>query len=406
MAGMRQVSVSGVFLVGGSIVQALIAFAANLVLVRYLDPADFGRFAVVQAGAGLVLSLISFRVGTQILGASEAELTLEVRRRLFSVLSIETLMAGLITVIWLATTDVWHPADLLLVAAVLIVHWTTHDRTFFERSMRYGRLALIETGTSVAGHLLAIGLVVAGLGAATIYIREMFIALAGLAVLGGLRTLSFYRLCWPSWAEWGRVLRHVRGIWLDSMLEGSFQRLVLLAVNAVGGLTGAGLFYQANRLAVVPQQFLQPVTSRVLFTWLARQSDEDVRQAGCRKALLLLALPLGVAALVVWLWADPLVPMIFGAAWAPAAGILSALIGVILAVLPFEVLRSYAVAARRVRLLLLARLVQYAAFLLPLAPFWWSAPQEVERVAWALSASCIAAFLALAVLTLRRGGLR
>lgn len=404
MAGLRQVSLSGAYLVGGTVVQALIAFAANLVLVRYLAPADFGRFAVVQAGAGLVLSLLSLRVGTQVLGAPEAELTLEVRRRLFSVLGIETLAAGLITVLWLATNDVWHPSDLLLVAAVLIVHWSTHNRTFFERSMRYGLLALIETGTSVAGHLLAIGLVLAGMGAATIYIREMFIALAGLAVLGGMGTLSFYRPHWPSWAEWRRVLRNVRGIWLDSVLEGSFQRLVLLTVSAVGGLTGAGLFYQANRLAVVPQQFLQPVTSRVLFTWLARQGDESVRRAGCRKALLLLALPLSVAALVVWLWADPLVPLIFGAAWAPAAAILAALVGVILAVLPFEVLRSYAVASRRVRLLLVARLVQYAAFLLPLAPFWWNGAQEVERVAWALSASCAAAFLALAVLVLRRRG--
>ncbi len=80
------------------------------------------------------------------------------------------------------------------------------------------------------------------------------------------------------------------------------------------------------------------------------------------------------------------------------------LVGVILAVLPFEVLRSYSVASRRVRLLLVARLVQEAAFLLPLAPFWWNGAQEVERVAWALSASCAAAFLALAVLVLRRRG--
>lgn len=60
------------------------------------------------------------------------------------------------------------------------------------------------------------------------------------------------------------VVRAARGIWLDSMLDNNFQRLSLLAVNAGAGLNGAGLFFQAQRLAVVPHQFLMPVVGRVM----------------------------------------------------------------------------------------------------------------------------------------------
>ncbi|NQV57118.1 MAG: hypothetical protein HQ503_14755, partial [Rhodospirillales bacterium] len=58
----RHLKIGGSYLVFGQAVQAFVAFAANLVLVRFIMPEGFGRFALVLAGASIVLSLISLRL--------------------------------------------------------------------------------------------------------------------------------------------------------------------------------------------------------------------------------------------------------------------------------------------------------------------------------------------------------
>ena len=47
----RELKIGSLFLVSGQAAQAFIAFGVNLVLVRYLTPEDFGRFALALAGA-------------------------------------------------------------------------------------------------------------------------------------------------------------------------------------------------------------------------------------------------------------------------------------------------------------------------------------------------------------------
>lgn len=385
-------------LTGGTAVQVAVAFLANLVLVRHLDPAQFGRFAVVQAGAALMLSVVSLRVNTLILRTPADQLTTRRRELLFSVITIETLLALAVVGVWLMLAGHLEPIDLALAASILIVHWTAHDRAFYERDMRFARLAALETGIHVAGHALAVTLVLVGVGAATLYVRELFFALAGLTgllLLGGLRV---YRLRWPSLAEWRETLREARGIWLDSMLENSFQRLSLLAVNAGAGLAGAGMFFQAHRLALVPHQFLMPVVGRVAVTWFGRTEDPRERRRVRSAMLAVIAPVLAVAAWGAWAFADPLVPLVFGQAWAPAAPVLSALAGMIVFLTLFEVLRSYALVAGLTRLLLAARLAQYAGLAWLCLPLLTGEPLVLTRIGHGLSLAFALAFVTLAML--------
>ena len=45
----RKLTIDGAVLVSGQITQALLAFGVNLVLVRFISPTDFGRFAIILA---------------------------------------------------------------------------------------------------------------------------------------------------------------------------------------------------------------------------------------------------------------------------------------------------------------------------------------------------------------------
>ncbi|WP_338086895.1 oligosaccharide flippase family protein [Magnetospirillum aberrantis] len=390
---------SGLILGGATLAQAAVAFAANLVLVRYLPPEDFGRFALLQAGGALVMSVLSPRMATLIIRVPRDGMDAARERLLFSALTIEIVVLGAILLGWALLLGYTEPADLGLLAALLLGHWTGHDRAFFERGMRFGRLAGIETATQVAAHLSAVAMVVAGSGATTLYVREMFTAVmttASLAAIGGL-TIRRPRLL--SWAEWRWILREARGVWLDSMLENSFQRLTLVLVGGISGLHGAGLFAQANRLALVPHQLLQPLVTRVGGVWFGQEQDACQRRAMRGRMLAWLLPPLVVAAVGTWFLADPVVPFLFGPRWADAAPILSAMAGMVLFLTPFELMRSYAVTTKRVRLLLLARAAQYAGLLVPMG-LWLDTVYDANHMAAALSFSYGAAFVtALAVLT-------
>lgn len=396
-----RVAVSGLMLMASAVTQAVVAFAANLVLVRHLEPAEFGRFAVIQASAALVLSILSIRTNTLIIRTPEAEMDCNRRNLLFSVIGWETILAVVLIGTTLVATGNVLWTDWCLALALAVNHWTSQNRAFYERNLRFGRLALLEALVQLCGHGLAVLLVLAGIGAASLYLRELFFAMVTLAALAGLGMLSFYRFHWLSWNDWSHVLRDARGVWLDAMLENSFARLTLLAVNAGTGLHGAGLFFQAQRLALVPQQLLQPISGRVVAAWFGRTECNGQRRLMRRRLMAVSVPPLMVAALLAWAWADPVVPWVFGAPWAPAAPVLTALGGMIVFLPLFEMLRSEVVASKRIRWLLVARLAQYGGLILPLWPLLMGQSMEPAQVGLALSVAYGAAFLVLAALLLR-----
>lgn len=389
----RRIAREGVVLMAAAVVQAGVAFLANLILARHLGPEEFGRFAVVLAGVSLVLSVISLRPNVLIIRTPEAELDQRRRERLFGVIAVETTFAGLLVVIWMAATGTTRGVDFLLAAAVLLGHWLSHDRAFYERGMRFARLAFLETGISVAGHVLSVALVLAGLGGLALYLRELFFAIAGLVGLALVGAVSLYRLRMPDRDEWAATLRDARGVWLDAALDSSFQRMIVLVANASAGLVATGLFFQAHRLAQVPLQFLSPLLARVAGVWFSRTEDAGQRHRMRWRLGCWIAPPLVAAAAGAWFFADPVVPWLFGSHWAPAAPVLAALGGMIVFQPLFEMLRVYALSSRRARLLLAARLGQYGVFgVVVLVCF----PLDNQDLAVALSLSCLAAFAALA----------
>ena len=400
MSAIRHILRQGLPMAAGTAVQLAAAFGGNLVLARHLLPAEFGRFALVQASAGLVLSVISLRLNTVIIRMPQAEMTLEAQRRLFTLAVVENLAALVLMMAWVVVVgglEIW---DYTLIVAILLAHWLGVNRTFFERHQKFHGLTALETAVQVSGHLGSIALVMAGMGAETLYLRELYFvgaATAGLTWMGGLRLYRPIRL---RWSDVTALYRDIRGLWLDGMLEGSFQRLTLVAVNAATSLTGTGLFFQAQRLAVIPHQFVNPVIGRILASWVGATESIQLRRATRHRILLLLGGPLVLAAGATFLFADPVVPWIFGPNWASAAPVLQSLAGMIIFLSLFEALRCFAVMTKRVRLLLLARIAQYLGLGLPLAPLLWGKEIAIETMGLSLSLAYGLAFLVL-LLSLR-----
>jgi O-antigen/teichoic acid export membrane protein len=81
-----------------------------------------------------------------------------------------------------------------------------------------------------------------------------------------------------------------------------------------------------------------------------------------RHIIILITLPLAITAIATWIWAEPVVPWLFGESWNEAGRILAAMSGMVLAYSLFELARSYSVAQKLNRLMMAARFVQYLVF--------------------------------------------
>lgn len=352
----------GIALIGGNAVQAIVAFSANLIMVRYVIPEEFGRFAIALASVNLTLAVLSLRLSVMIMRCPDDELDLRRRSVYLSIALFEASAATLVAAVWLVcvgSADAW---QFILLLSASCSHWLNVDRAFFERGMKYGRIATCETLSVVSGHLIGVAALFLGAGASALYLREIFAVICLAVSMRWVGALSATPLVVPTKQEWRRVLEEARSVWVDAALEGAFSRLVTLVLAAFGGERAAGLFAQAQRLAMVPHQFLSPIATRMAAAWFGQSGDLLDKSRQRRQLLLSAILILLPSAFVSALSAGLVVPFLFGQGWVSVVPILVMLSGLIVFHTLFETSRTYALSCDQAGPLLLARVAQYGGF--------------------------------------------
>lgn len=349
------------WMVGGTGVQAGVAFLANLALVRLLTPTDFGRFAIVQANISIIGALFDLRVGPLILQTPEEELDRELLGRYTGAVAFENVMvgSGALLVLWLV--DLLSLGAGILLAASLASTWVTAQVRLYERRFEYQRLTVLETVASAGGHVAAVLGALGGLGALVLYARtavELTALVAGLAWVGALRR---FPLRWLTTEDWKALFRRVRGYWADGLLARSFDRVVILLVGGLASEQAAGYFFQAHRLAVVPNRLLSPINARISFNYFSHRIPPERRPSVLRRALVLMGGALALVGVVAGVLADPVIPWLFGPGWGPVVPIFVAMVGVIVAMSPFNLVQAFYMSENRMRpFILLGRGGQYA----------------------------------------------
>ncbi|MEO0687749.1 MAG: oligosaccharide flippase family protein, partial [Cyanobacteria bacterium J06649_11] len=147
-------------------------------------------------------------------------------------------------------------------------------------------------------------------------------------------------------------------------LASSFGRLVILTVGSLSGEAGAGYFFQAQRLAIIPHQFLQPVTQRLAINYFSHKSSHDKQTKHLAKGLMSLSGILLLAVIIIRLGAPTVIPVVFGDSWRPVIPILIAMLGFVLCATMFNLLKGYCIATKNLKtLIVLGRSGQYLGFL-------------------------------------------
>ena len=307
---------------GSQILAQLVQWAATFLVIRILQPADYGLYAMT----GVVLAFLNLLNGYSLASGlirQPSVTRLEVRQ-LFGMLILLNAALALVQVAaapWIAE---WYRqpavATMLRIQALLYLAtpFIALPYALLAREMDFAKQARVNIVAALAGAAAALGGALAGWGVWTLVWAPL--ALFGVRAVG--MTLAARSLVWPSFrfagagtlARFGAIAAAGQFFWWMQA-----QADVVIAGRALSA-QGVGLYTTALFLAQIFQNKVVPPLNEVAFSAYARLQEEPgavgrafLRSAG---AIMAAALPvyLGMAAV-----AEPLVHVMLGEHWAGAA---------------------------------------------------------------------------------------
>lgn len=307
---------------GGQLVKTAVQFGGIVLLARLLTPRDYGLFAMVLAIIGVGEVVRDFGLSSAAIQARQ--LTAGQRDNLFWInTGIGLSLAACMFAAAGAIAGFYHEPLLVPVAqaasvTLLLNGLATQFRADLGRGMRFRSLALADVGGQAAGLGTAIAAALAGWG----YWALVLQALAQAATLLALLVLaSRWRPGLPRRdADMRPLLRFGGNLMASQLLTYFSNNLGQILVGSRLGPVALGHYNRAFALLMVPLTQLNAPATTVALPVLSRLQDDPARYSAfllrgqaTLMHLLMAGLAFGCAL------ADPLIDLVLGKAWAPAA---------------------------------------------------------------------------------------
>ena len=266
---------------------------------------------------------------------------------------------------------------------------------------RFKALGLISLGSTMVGGLVALPFAYAGHGVDALIYQRM----AG---------ISFYALVaavvarWvppapPDWRVLGASFRFSWPLMQASLVDYVSVTGYVMLVGLRVSVADLGRFRIAQRLIEVLQEIaFMPARKVFMPVFVAVRHDPDRRYETTRQMLDLLSMAIFLASAVCGAAAKPIVLLMFGHRWAPAAPVFAVLTLLAPATALYGVINPMLTAAGRTRLVSLFAWANAATIM---AAAWFAAPYGLVALAWALAGRGVlgvALFLAALKLGLER----
>jgi PST family polysaccharide transporter len=315
-----------IYLGAGQWLTFLINLALNLAVARVLGPDAFGPYAIAYALNELLVVLGAVSLNLALLRSREESQSLyDTATAASAALAVVSMAASLGLAAFAARR---HSADVAWFVAVLGVGRIASllvvvPAAKLERSLRYGALAAIGLVSSTVPNLCALGFAAFGLGAWSLVLRDLLLAVIGLglsAVLSGYRfRFRVERAATRQLTELSMPLLAAQG--LDLLLE----RVDRLALATAFAPRVVGLYHQARFVSMAGIQAARPVFQ--LSFNLYTRTQGDLGRIARAHQLVNYCLARGAAALAaVWLvFPEEAIRLLLGETWLPASPILRAL---------------------------------------------------------------------------------
>lgn len=308
-----------------------ISWGITIVVMRVLDPRDYGLMAMVTLVVGLAALLAELGLGAAIVQAREVDV--EQQRVVFGLALVVN--GGLFVVLavaapWVAATfDEQRLVLLMLVAAAQfpISAIGVVPDAMARRSLDFKSLSQIELATQLATGLSTLATALSGWGVWSLLVGQ----LVGNLLRCGMLWRRF-GLVSPSFAFAGRaaLLRFGGALTANRVMWYAYSQADTFIAGKLLGAQLLGIYSVAAHLASMPMQKMMAISNQVAFSAFSRLQHEPERLAASvsrtirLSATLSVGLLWGLAALAPWL-----VPLLLGSKWADAVLPLQLIAGVV-----------------------------------------------------------------------------
>lgn len=384
-----------VSLLSGNLTQVLVGFFSNLFFVRYIAPNEFGKYAVILATIGLAFSVFSLRLGILIINFTNEKCGKKISEFYFSAIVFETFFSALVSFVCIYSLGLLDSYSTILIVASGVNHFVGNNIIFFERKMLYSKIVYIETKSHFLAHLISITLLINGLGVSSLYIRDLLLALIPLLFLYFYGLLAYYPIKIINFRGWVYLIKRSKNNWIDQTLEQLFSRSVILFAGLIGGNANAGIFFQAQRIAGVPHQIVNPLAYRFSLNLFGRERNPLLKAQ--KRDLILIYIGLFLLALtsVIVFFSNKIIYILFGGRWISVAPTLVYMSGAMIFISLFENLKAYCYSTKKIDFLFKARFMQLVGLCLPLAYMKYSSVLEPKYLAIGYSLAYIFSFMTL-----------
>jgi PST family polysaccharide transporter len=353
--------------VGWSVVSTAVGrlstLAIGVALARILGPAEFGAYAVALVALLAVLSFNELGVSLAIVRwpgePDEIAPTVATLSLASSALVYAGCWCGAPAFSRLMGQPDATPVVRLLCLSVLISGLVAAPVAILQRNFRQDRKLVADQVTTWVGALVSIACAVTGMGALSLAIGQLTGSLAGAVLFmlfapAGMR-FGFDRAKARSLLRFGLPLA---GSSIVVFASGNVDRVIVGAVLGPGPL---GVYVLAANLSNWPLSvFAQPVRA-VAPAALARLHHDPaaMRRILLSTAGLLAAVTVPVCSLLGGS-AEPVIRLVYGPVWSPAAAVLPWLAGLVALKIMFELCYDFLVVLGRTRAVLNVQLVWLA----------------------------------------------
>lgn len=301
--------------------QQLLVFASMLVLVRLLEPQDFGLVALASPFLIALLYLQESGLGSALIyrrgdPAQAASTVLVYSPAVAIALYAAAFVAAPMIARLFEEPD--FSAVLRVLALLLVIRsFAVVPGALLERDLRFATRAKVELGAAVAQSGVSIVLALTGFGVWSLVVGQL---------VGAAATSTFYWLNTPlrpnprqaSVLTLRELIGYGRFVSAGNILNLANTTVDSLIIGRVLGAAQLGYYSVAFRLANMPVTVISNIVGRVMFSvYSSLQGDiPTVRRAYVQnlQRIAILALPLSVALLIA---ARPIVLSLLGEEWSP-----------------------------------------------------------------------------------------
>ncbi len=315
----------GLALTAGGVVDRGLRLVRNVVLARLLAPDQFGLMALVLAASPLLeaLSEVGIRAAVIQNRRGDSREFLNVAWWLGAARGLGLYVCGYLLAPW--TAEFYGQAALgpLLRVALLALLFTglSSPGVFaLEKQLRFGRFAWVTQGAAVGGTASTIGL--------AYVLPNVWALVVGVVAEAGLRCVFSFLACpfWPRWRldrasvrDLAAFARGTAGLALVTLVAGQADVFVL---GRVCSQTELGMYALAAALATTPLTLFARVVLPLMLPVLSELDGDATRLRGAllqtTRVVFRLGLPLSAVVIIL---GRPLLALVYGPAYAAAAGV-------------------------------------------------------------------------------------